>query len=64
VAVFIGLSKATHAILIQNITLALGIKAAFLAMAVTGYSTLWMAVVADVGASLLVIGNGLRLLRK
>ena len=64
VAVFVGLSKATHAILIQNITLALGIKAAFLAMAVTGYSTLWMAVVADVGASLLVIGNGLRLLRK
>ena len=64
VAVFIGLSKATHAILIQNITLALGIKAVFLAMAVTGYSTLWMAVVADVGASLLVIGNGLRLLRK
>jgi Zn2+/Cd2+-exporting ATPase len=64
VAGFIGLSKATHAILVQNITLALGIKAAFLVMALTGSSTLWMAVIADVGASLLVIGNGLRLLRK
>jgi Zn2+/Cd2+-exporting ATPase len=64
VAVFIGLSKATHSILVQNITLALGIKAAFLVMALTGSSTLWMAVIADVGASLLVIGNGLRLLRK
>jgi Cd2+/Zn2+-exporting ATPase len=64
VGVFIGLSKATHSILIQNITLALGIKAAFLIMALAGSSTLWMAVVADVGASLLVIGNGLRLLRK
>jgi Cd2+/Zn2+-exporting ATPase len=64
VAGFIGLSKATHSILVQNITLALGIKAAFLVMALTGSSTLWMAVIADVGASLLVIGNGLRLLRK
>ncbi|SAL22435.1 heavy metal translocating P-type ATPase [Caballeronia udeis] len=64
VGVFIGLSKATHSILVQNITLALGIKAAFLIMALAGSSTLWMAVVADVGASLLVIGNGLRLLRK
>jgi Cd2+/Zn2+-exporting ATPase len=64
VAVFISLSKATHSILIQNITLALGIKAAFLVMALAGSSTLWMAVIADVGASLLVIGNGLRLLRK
>jgi Cd2+/Zn2+-exporting ATPase len=64
VAAFIGLSKATHSILVQNITLALGIKAAFLVMAVSGSSTLWMAVIADVGASLLVIGNGLRLLRK
>jgi Cd2+/Zn2+-exporting ATPase len=64
VAAFIGLSKATHSILVQNITLALGIKAAFLVMAVAGSATLWMAVIADVGASLLVIGNGLRLLRK
>lgn len=60
---FIRLSRATRQILIQNITLALGIKALFLIATLLGYGTLWMAVFADVGASLLVIGNGLRLLR-
>jgi Cd2+/Zn2+-exporting ATPase len=35
----------------------------FLALAVTGHATLWMAIVADTGASLVVIANGLRLLR-
>ena len=45
----------------QNIALALGIKAVFLALAMTGNATLWMAVFADVGASLLVVANGLRL---
>ena len=47
----------------QNITLALGIKAVFLVLAVFGSATMWMAVFADMGASLLVVGNGLRLLR-
>lgn len=47
----------------QNITLALAIKALFLALAIPGYATLWMAVGADMGASLLVILNGLRLLQ-
>jgi len=47
----------------QNVTLALAIKAAFLAMAVAGYATLWMAVLADMGTTLLVIFNGMRLLR-
>lgn len=61
---FIRLSKATHSVLAQNITLALGIKAVFLALTLVGYGTMWMAVFADVGASLLVVGNGLRLLRK
>jgi Cd2+/Zn2+-exporting ATPase len=46
-----------------NITVALGLKAAFLVLAVAGEATLWMAVVADMGASLLVVANGLRLLR-
>ncbi|MEE8504192.1 MAG: HAD-IC family P-type ATPase [candidate division NC10 bacterium] len=46
----------------QNITISLAIKALFLALAVPGYATLWMAVGADMGASLLVIFNGLRLL--
>ena len=63
VAETIRLSQRTHAILWQNITLALGIKSIFLVMAVFGTATMWMAVFADMGASLLVVGNGLRLLR-
>ncbi|WP_375508425.1 heavy metal translocating P-type ATPase, partial [uncultured Caballeronia sp.] len=61
---FVRLSKATHVILVQNIVLALGIKAVFLTLTLIGLGTMWMAVFADVGASLLVVGNGLRLLRK
>nr|WP_106283973.1 heavy metal translocating P-type ATPase [Paraburkholderia sp. BL25I1N1] len=61
---FIRLSRATHSVLVQNIALALGIKSVFLVLAVTGLGTMWMAVFADVGASLLVVANGLRLLRK
>lgn len=63
VAETIQLSKRTHAVLWQNITLALGIKSVFLVMAVFGTATMWMAVFADMGASLLVVGNGLRLLK-
>jgi Cd2+/Zn2+-exporting ATPase len=59
----IELSRATGRILIQNITVALGIKAVFFALALAGKTTLWMAVFADMGASLLVVANGLRLLR-
>ncbi|KQB59784.1 MULTISPECIES: cation-translocating P-type ATPase [Acidovorax] len=62
VAETVQLSKRTHAILWQNITLALGIKSVFLVLAVFGTATMWMAVFADMGASLLVVGNGLRLL--
>ncbi|MDC7692326.1 heavy metal translocating P-type ATPase [Vogesella indigofera] len=61
---FVRLSRATRAILVQNITLALGIKSVFLVLTLLGLGTMWMAVFADVGASLLVVGNGLRLLRK
>ena len=61
---FVRLSKATHSILVQNITLALGVKAVFLTLTLMGLGTMWMAVFADVGASLLVVSNGLRLLRK
>ncbi|MGF6692762.1 Cd2+/Zn2+-exporting ATPase [Metapseudomonas resinovorans] len=60
---FIRLSRRTHAVLMQNITLALGIKAVFLALTLMGQGTLWMAVFADMGASLLVVFNGMRLLR-
>ncbi len=60
---FVRLSRHTHALLVQNIVLALGIKAVFLVLTLTGAGTMWMAVFADVGASLLVVANGLRLLR-
>jgi Cd2+/Zn2+-exporting ATPase len=57
----ISLSRGTRAILAQNIAMALGIKAAFLALTLLGYGTMWMAVFADMGASLIVVFNGLRL---
>lgn len=60
---FVRLSRRTGSVLAQNIALALGIKAVFLALTVAGMGTMWMAVFADMGASLLVVFNGLRLLR-
>jgi Cd2+/Zn2+-exporting ATPase len=64
IAETVRLSKFTHAVLWQNIALALGIKAVFLVLAVFGNASMWMAVFADMGASLLVVVNGLRLLGK
>ncbi|NMG32201.1 heavy metal translocating P-type ATPase [Aromatoleum evansii] len=61
---FVRLSQATSDVLIQNIVVALGIKAVFLLLTVIGQATMWMAVFADMGASLLVVANGLRLLRR
>ena len=60
---FIRLSRRTAVILAQNIGLALGVKAVFFGLAFAGEATLWMAIVADMGVSLLVVFNGLRLLR-
>jgi Cd2+/Zn2+-exporting ATPase len=60
IAETVRLSKSTHAVLWQNIALALGIKAVFLVLAVFGNASMWMAVFADMGASLLVVVNGLR----
>jgi Zn2+/Cd2+-exporting ATPase len=57
------LSKRTVRIIKQNIILSIGIKVVFLALAIPGFATLWMAISADEGAALLVIANGLRLLR-
>lgn len=61
---FVRLSRQSATILTQNIVLALGIKAIFLAITFAGMATMWMAVFADMGVSLLVVFNGLRLLRK
>jgi Cd2+/Zn2+-exporting ATPase len=59
----IRLSRATVRTIQVNVALSLGLKAVFLVLASLGLATLWMAVVADMGASLLVIANGMRLLR-
>ncbi len=58
------LSRRTKRVIAQNIALALGLKLLFLLLAIGGVATLWEAVFADVGVSLLVTANGLRLLRR
>ncbi len=55
-----GLSRETMKIIRQNIAIALSLKLLFLILTVTGMATLWMAVLADDGAALIVILNGLR----
>lgn len=60
----VRLSKRARAIIRQNVIFALGIKAIFFALALAGIATLWMAVFADVGASMIVTFNGMRLLRE
>lgn len=61
---FVRLSRQTATVLKQNIAFALGVKAVFLVFTLMGLATMWMAVFADVGVSLLVVLNGLRLLKK
>ncbi|HET7293021.1 MAG TPA: cation-translocating P-type ATPase [Vicinamibacteria bacterium] len=58
----IRLGRAAHRVIRQNVALALGVKASVLLLALSGLGSLWAAIGADMGASLLVIGNGLRLL--
>ena len=57
------LARATLRNVRTNVGISLVLKAMFLVMAVTGSATLWMAVLADTGASVIVVGNALRLLR-
>jgi Zn2+/Cd2+-exporting ATPase len=59
----VRLSRLTLGNVKVNVAFSLGLKSVFLVLGVIGAATLWMAVVADMGASLLVIANGLRLLR-
>ncbi|MDD8042163.1 MAG: heavy metal translocating P-type ATPase [Verrucomicrobiota bacterium] len=56
-------AQRTLIVIRQNIFFALGLKALFMVLAVANIATLWMAIAADMGASLVVIVNGLRLLR-
>lgn len=64
VAEAITLGRRTLGIIRFNIVFALGVKAVFLVMALLGHTSLWLAVLADTGATLLVVANALRLLRK
>jgi Cd2+/Zn2+-exporting ATPase len=57
-------SRRTLAIIRQNIVFSLLVKAVFVVLTFAGHASLWAAIAADMGASLLVISNGLRLLRK
>lgn len=57
-------SRRTLKIIKQNITFALAIKLVFIVLALAGIATLWMAIAADMGASFIVISNGLRLLKQ
>lgn len=57
----VALGRRTNRTIGANLSLALGIKALVFALAITGVATLWMVIVADVGASLVVILNGMRL---
>jgi len=57
------LSRATVRNIKANLAISIVMKAAFVVAAVTGVATLWMAIVADTGASIIVIANALRLLR-
>ena len=61
--IFIKLSQKSSITLKQNIAFAIIVKVIFFILALIGQATLWMAVLADLGASLVVIFNGLRLLR-
>ena len=56
-------SRRTLAVIRQNIAFSLAVKAVFVVLAFAGLASLWAAIAADMGASLLVIANGLRLLR-
>lgn len=60
---FLALGRRTVANIRQNVAFSIGVKLFVLVLATLGYATLWMAVFADTGVSLLVVLNGLRLLR-
>lgn len=62
-AALVRLSRRTMAVIKQNVALALGLKALFLVTTVTGTTGLWLAILADTGATVLVTINSLRLLR-
>lgn len=62
VAELVALSRATLANIRQNVTISIGLKAVFLITTLAGVTSLWMAILADTGATVLVTANALRLL--
>jgi len=63
VAALVRLSRRTMCIITENVSIALGLKAVFLVTTLAGMTGLWMAILADTGATVLVTANALRLLR-
>jgi Zn2+/Cd2+-exporting ATPase len=57
------LARATLRNIKTNVAISLVLKAAFLVMAIAGVATLWMAILADTGATVIVVANALRLLK-
>lgn len=63
IATLVRLSRITYAVLIENIAFALAVKALFAVLAIAGLATMWMAVFADTGTTLIVVANAMRMLR-
>ena len=63
IAEAVVLGRRTVRMIQANITFALAVKAIFLVLALLGHASLWLAIAADTGATLVVIANALRLLR-
>jgi Zn2+/Cd2+-exporting ATPase len=64
VAALVKLSRRTMSVIRQNVTIALGLKVVFLVTTVLGMTGLWIAILADTGATVLVTINALRLLKE
>jgi Cd2+/Zn2+-exporting ATPase len=64
IAETVRLGQRTLAIIRFNITFSLGLKLVFLLLTLIGFASLWLAILADTGATLLVVANALRLLRR
>ncbi len=63
IATLVRLSELAHKVLLQNIVFAISIKLIFMLLTFAGLATMWMAVFADTGTCLIVVANGMRLLR-
>jgi Cd2+/Zn2+-exporting ATPase len=63
VAALVRLSRRTMRVIRENVSIALGLKAVFLVTTIAGMTGLWIAILADTGATVLVTANALRLLK-